>query len=104
MDRRRDALAGGIPVHYRCDEDDDWNPDLADIEAKITENTHALVIINPNNPTGAVYSEETVKGLVDIARRHQLVVMADEIYEKILFEDAQHHHAATLRRQRRADA
>ena len=82
-------------MHYRCDEDDDWNPDLADIESKITENTHALVIINPNNPTGAVYSEETVKGLVDIARRHQLVVMADEIYEKILFEDAQHHHAAT---------
>jgi alanine-synthesizing transaminase len=90
------TLAGGIPVHYRCDEDDDWNPDLADIEAKITENTHALVIINPNNPTGAVYSEETVKGLVDIARRHQLVVMADEIYEKILFEDARHHHAASF--------
>ncbi|TGN63217.1 pyridoxal phosphate-dependent aminotransferase [Nocardioides eburneiflavus] len=89
------TLAGGIPVHYRCDEDDDWNPDLADIEAKITENTHAIVIINPNNPTGAVYSEETVKALVDIARRHELVVMADEIYEKILFEDAQHHHAAS---------
>ena len=60
------------------------------------------MIINPNNPTGAVYSEETVKALVDIARRHELVVMADEIYEKILFEDAVHHHAATLRRQRRA--
>jgi alanine-synthesizing transaminase len=89
------TLAGGIPVHYRCDEEDDWNPDLADIEDKITENTHAIVIINPNNPTGAVYSEETVKALVDIARRHELVVMADEIYEKILFEDAQHHHAAT---------
>jgi alanine-synthesizing transaminase len=82
-------------VHYRCDEDNDWNPDLADVEAKITENTHALVIINPNNPTGAVYSEDIVKGLVDIARRHDLVVMADEIYEKILFEDAVHHHAAT---------
>ena len=89
------TLAGGIPVHYRCDEEDDWNPDLADIEAKITENTHALVIINPNNPTGAVYSEDIVKGLVDIARRHQLVVFADEIYEKILFDDAVHHHAAT---------
>jgi alanine-synthesizing transaminase len=89
------TLAGGIPVHYRCDEEDDWNPDLADIEAKITENTHAIVIINPNNPTGAVYSEETVKALVDIARRHELVVMADEIYEKILFEDARHHHAAS---------
>jgi alanine-synthesizing transaminase len=89
------TLSGGKAVHYRCDEEDDWNPDLADIEAKITENTHALVIINPNNPTGAVYSEETVKGLVDIARRHELVVLSDEIYEKILFEDAQHHHAAT---------
>jgi alanine-synthesizing transaminase len=89
------TLAGGTAVHYRCDEDNDWNPDLADVEAKITENTHALVIINPNNPTGAVYSEDVVKGLVDIARRHDLVVMADEIYEKILFEDAVHHHAAT---------
>ena len=89
------ALAGGTAVHYRCDEANDWNPDLADIEAKITENTYALVVINPNNPTGAVYSEETVKGLVDIARRHNLVVMSDEIYEKILFDDAVHHHAAT---------
>jgi alanine-synthesizing transaminase len=89
------ALAGGTPVHYRCDEDNDWNPDLADIESKITENTYALVIINPNNPTGAVYSEETVKGLVDIARRHNLVLMSDEIYEKILFDDAVHHHTAT---------
>lgn len=88
------ALAGGTPVHYRCDEENGWDPDLADIESKITENTHALVIINPNNPTGAVYSEETVKGLVDIARRHDLVVMADEIYEKIIFDDAVHHHAA----------
>ncbi|NNG40910.1 pyridoxal phosphate-dependent aminotransferase [Flexivirga sp. ID2601S] len=90
------SLAGGTPVHYRCDESNGWNPDLADIESKITENTHALVIINPNNPTGAVYSEETVKGLVDIARRHELVVMVDEIYEKILFGDAEHHHAATF--------
>ena len=89
------TLAGGTAVHYRCDEDNGWNPDLADIEAKITENTHAIVIINPNNPTGAVYSEDIVKGLIDIARRHDLVVMADEIYEKILFEDAVHHHAAT---------
>ena len=75
------TLCGGTPVHYRCDESNGWNPDLAEIEAKITDKTHALVIINPNNPTGAVYSEETVKGLVDIARRHDLVVMADEIYE-----------------------
>ena len=90
------TLCGGTAVHYRCDESNGWNPDLADIEAKITENTHALVIINPNNPTGAVYSEETVRGLVDIARRHELVVMADEIYEKILFDDAVHHHAASF--------
>ncbi len=89
------SLAGGTPVHYRCDESNGWNPDLADIEAKITENTHALVIINPNNPTGAVYSEETVKALVDIARRHDLVLMSDEIYEKIIFGDAVHHHTAT---------
>ena len=88
------SLAGGTPVHYRCDEDNGWNPDLEDIEAKITDNTHAIVIINPNNPTGAVYSPEVVRGLVDIARRHDLVVMADEIYEKIVFDDAVHHHAA----------
>lgn len=90
------SLAGGTPVHYRCDEDNGWNPDLADIEAKITDNTHAIVIINPNNPTGAVYSPEIVRGLVDIARRHDLVVMADEIYEKIIFDDAVHHHAAAF--------
>ncbi|HMQ36319.1 MAG TPA: pyridoxal phosphate-dependent aminotransferase [Micropruina sp.] len=89
-------LCGGVPVHYRCDESNGWNPDLEEIEAKITDRTHALVIINPNNPTGAVYSEETVRGLVDIARRHDLVVMADEIYEKIIFDDAVHHHAATF--------
>lgn len=89
-------LCGGVPVHYRCDEQNGWNPDLEEIEAKITDRMHALVIINPNNPTGAVYSEETVRGLVDIARRHDLVVMADEIYEKIIFDDAVHHHAATF--------
>ncbi|WP_232677212.1 pyridoxal phosphate-dependent aminotransferase [Nocardioides sp. R-C-SC26] len=89
------TLCGGVPVHYLCDEANDWNPDLADIESKITENTQAIVIINPNNPTGAVYSKEIVAGLVDIARRHELVVLADEIYEKIIFEDAVHHHAAT---------
>ena len=88
------TLSGGTAVHYECDEENGWNPDLADIESKITENTHGIVIINPNNPTGAVYSEETVKGLIDIARRHELVVFADEIYEKIVFDDAVHHHAA----------
>ncbi|KGN37257.1 pyridoxal phosphate-dependent aminotransferase [Knoellia subterranea] len=98
------SLSGGTPVHYRCDEANGWNPDLEDIESKITENTHALVVINPNNPTGAVYSEETVRGLVDIARRHNLVLMADEIYEKILYADGEgadavtpvHHHVATF--------
>jgi alanine-synthesizing transaminase len=89
------TLSGGTPVHYRCDEENGWNPDLDDIESKITENTHGLVVINPNNPTGAVYSEDTVKGLVDIARRHELVLFSDEIYEKILFDDAGHHHTAS---------
>jgi alanine-synthesizing transaminase len=89
------TLCGGTPVHYRCDEDNGWDPDLADIESKITPNTKGLVIINPNNPTGAVYSEGTVKGLVDIARRHELVIFSDEIYEKILFDDAVHHHTAS---------
>ena len=88
------TLTGGTPVHYRCDETNGWNPDLEDIESKITENTYGLVLINPNNPTGAVYSEETVKGIVDIARRHDLVIFSDEIYEKILYDGAQHHHTA----------
>ncbi len=90
------TLAGGIPVHYRCDESQGWLPDLQDIESKITEATFAIVIINPNNPTGAVYSADVVRGLVDIARKHDLVVMADEIYEKIVFDDHVHHHAATF--------
>jgi alanine-synthesizing transaminase len=89
------TLSGGTAVHYDCDESNGWNPDLAEVESKVTENTHGLVIINPNNPTGAVYSEATVKGLIDIARRHDLVVFADEIYEKVIFDDAVHHHAAT---------
>jgi len=89
------SLTGGKPVHYLCDEQNNWEPDLDDIESRITKSTQAIVIINPNNPTGAVYSSQTVKGLVDIARRHDLVVMADEIYEKIIFEDSVHHHAAT---------
>jgi alanine-synthesizing transaminase len=90
------TLSGGTAVHYLADESNGWDPDLAEVEAKVTERTQAIVIINPNNPTGAVYSEGTVKGLVDIARRHELVVFADEIYEKILFDDAVHHHAATF--------
>ena len=92
------TLAGGTPVHYRCDETDGWNPDLADIESKITANTHGLVIINPNNPTGAVYSRETLQALVDLAARHHLTIFADEIYEKIIYDDAVHHHVASLAR------
>ncbi|MPV49293.1 aminotransferase class I/II-fold pyridoxal phosphate-dependent enzyme [Pseudactinotalea sp. HY160] len=90
------SLAGGTPVHYLCDEVNGWMPDLADIESKITPNTHGLVLINPNNPTGAVYSEEMVRALVDIARRHDLTIFSDEIYEKILFNGARHHHTATF--------
>ena len=90
------SLAGGKPVHYLCDEQADWFPDLDDIKAKITPNTYGLVVINPNNPTGAVYSEEVLRGLVDIAVKHQLTIFADEIYEKIVFDGAVHHHVATL--------
>ena len=89
------TLSGARVVHYACDEANDWNPDLALIESLVTERTRALVLINPNNPTGAVYSEEIVKGFVDIAQRHDLVLLSDEIYEKILFDGATHVHAAT---------
>lgn len=89
------TLSGGRAVHYLCDEDDDWNPSLEDIESRITARTRAIVLINPNNPTGAVYSEAIVKGFVEIARKHDLVLMADEIYEKILYDGARHVHAAT---------
>jgi alanine-synthesizing transaminase len=84
------SLSGGRPVHYMCDEGADWFPDLADIEAKVTERTKALVVINPNNPTGAVYSRELLEGLVGIARRHNLVLFSDEIYDRILYDDAKH--------------
>src|SRR5690348_3647389 len=90
------TLAGGRAVHYRCDEQADWNPDLADMAAKITDRTKALVLINPNNPTGAVYPKEVVEGVLDLARRHGLMVFADEIYDQILYDDAVHHSAAAL--------
>ncbi len=83
-------LSGGHPVHYRCDEGNDWQPDLEDIRAKITDKTRGIVVINPNNPTGAVYSEDTLKKIVGIAREHGLVILADEIYDRILFDDAVH--------------
>ncbi len=89
-------LAGGQAVHYLCDEENGWNPDLTDIESRITERTKALVLINPNNPTGAVYSEAIVRGFVELATRHDLVLLADEIYEKVLYDGAQHVHAATF--------
>ncbi|HEY1818837.1 MAG TPA: pyridoxal phosphate-dependent aminotransferase [Trebonia sp.] len=89
-------LGGGRAVHYRCAEDLDWNPDVENVESLVTPQTRALVIINPNNPTGAVYSRETLLGLLDVARRHQLLVLADEIYDQILFDGAVHHCAASL--------
>jgi alanine-synthesizing transaminase len=84
------SLAGGSPVHYRCSEESGWLPDLDDIAAKITERTKAIVVINPNNPTGAVYPPSTLRAIADLAQRHGLVVMADEIYDKILYDDAVH--------------
>jgi alanine-synthesizing transaminase len=82
-------LAGGKARHYLCDEASDWFPDLADIESKITDKTRGIVVINPNNPTGSVYSEELLNKIVEIARRHQLIIFADEIYSKILYDDAE---------------
>ena len=90
------SLAGGRPVHYLCDEDNDWNPNLDDIRSKISKNTKAIVVINPNNPTGAVYSRQTLRAIADLAVEHNLIVFADEIYDKILYDDAVHHTFAEL--------
>ncbi|WP_046468753.1 pyridoxal phosphate-dependent aminotransferase [Allosalinactinospora lopnorensis] len=90
------TLAGGTAVHYTCDESADWQPDLDDITAKTTDRTKAIVIVNPNNPTGAVYSREVLEGILDHARRHNLVVFADEIYDRILYDGEVHHNAAVL--------
>jgi alanine-synthesizing transaminase len=90
------ALASGRPVHYLCDEESGWQPDLADLEAKITPRTKGIVVINPNNPTGAVYSRSVLRQLVEVAREHQLLLLADEIYDRVLYEDAQHVSLATL--------
>jgi alanine-synthesizing transaminase len=89
-------LCGGRAVHYHCKEELDWNPDTEHVEAQVTGNTRAIVIINPNNPTGAVYSRETLERLLDIARRHDLLVLTDEIYDQILYDGAQHYCAAAL--------
>ncbi len=90
------SLSGGKPVHYICDEQSEWYPDLDDIRSKITDKTRALVIINPNNPTGAVYPKEVLEGLIQIAREHKLIVFSDEIYDKILYDEVEHHCTASL--------
>ncbi|UWE70406.1 pyridoxal phosphate-dependent aminotransferase [Corynebacterium diphtheriae bv. gravis] len=90
------SLAGGKPVHYLCDEEDDWNPSIEDIKSKITERTKAIVVINPNNPTGAVYSKEVLQKIVDVAREHDLLILADEIYDRILYDGAVHTNIAAL--------
>ncbi len=90
------SLGGGTPRHYMCDEGAGWLPDLDDIRAKITPNTRAIVIINPNNPTGALYSTEVLLEILEIARQHQLIVYADEIYDKVLYDGATHTSIASL--------
>ncbi|MBS0607722.1 MAG: aminotransferase class I/II-fold pyridoxal phosphate-dependent enzyme, partial [Proteobacteria bacterium] len=90
------SLAGGKPVHYLCDEDNGWMPSLADIRAKITPRTRGIVVINPNNPTGALYSDELLRGIVAIAREHDLVLFADEVYDKVLYDGVRHTAIASL--------
>ncbi|CAN5678754.1 pyridoxal phosphate-dependent aminotransferase [soil metagenome] len=90
------SLSGGKPVHYVCDESADWMPDIEDIKSKITPNTKAIVVINPNNPTGALYPVEILQQIVDVARQHQLIVFADEIYDKTLYDEATHTSIASL--------
>lgn len=90
------TLSGGKPIHYLCDEDKGWHPDMDDIARKITDNTKALVVINPNNPTGAVYPESLLKQLIELAREHKLVLLADEIYDKILYDGTTHTPLASL--------
>ncbi|MDO4437420.1 MAG: aminotransferase class I/II-fold pyridoxal phosphate-dependent enzyme [Coriobacteriaceae bacterium] len=90
------TLAGGTSVHYRCDEQAEWNPDLADMEAKITPRTKAIVIINPNNPTGAVYDRAVLEGIVEIARKHQLMIFSDEIYDRLCMDGVEHISIASL--------
>ncbi len=90
------SLSGGNAVHYMCDEQQGWFPDLDDIRRKISPRTRGIVIINPNNPTGAVYSKEILLEIVEIARQHNLIIFADEIYDKIFYDDAQHHSIAAM--------
>ena len=90
------SLSGGTPVHYRCDEGSGWLPDLDDIRKRVTPYTKAIVVINPNNPTGALYPDDLLRGLVEIARQHQLIVFADEIYDKTLYDGHTHTSIASL--------
>ncbi|HEY2977135.1 MAG TPA: pyridoxal phosphate-dependent aminotransferase, partial [Burkholderiaceae bacterium] len=90
------ALSGGTPVHYRCDEQSGWMPDIADIRAKLTPRTKAIVVINPNNPTGALYPESVLQDIVQVAREHELIVFADEIYDKTLYDGETHSSIASL--------
>jgi alanine-synthesizing transaminase len=84
------SLSGGTPVHYRCEESNGWMPDLDDLRSKITPRTKGIVVINPNNPTGALYSDELLKAIVEIARQHGLVILADEVYDKVLYDGVKH--------------
>ena len=90
------SLAGGHAVHYVCDESADWYPDLADMESKVTSRTKAIVLINPNNPTGALYPKEVLEGIVEIARKHELIIFSDEIYDRMVFDGAVNIPIATL--------
>ena len=90
------SLSGGTPVHYNCVEENGWMPDLDDIKSKINKNTKGIVVINPNNPTGALYSDELLKGIIQIAREHQLVLFADEVYDKVLYDGVKHTAIASL--------
>ncbi len=90
------VLAGGSAVHYRCDEEAGWIPDLKDIESKVSSKTKGIVVINPNNPTGSVYPKEILEGILAIARKHSLIVFSDEIYDKILYDDSVHYPMGSL--------
>ena len=90
------SLSGGTPVHYLCDEANGWMPDLEDLRRKITPRTKGIVVINPNNPTGALYSDELLKAIVGIAREHGLVILADEVYDKVLYDGVKHTAIASL--------
>ncbi|MDO6513513.1 MULTISPECIES: pyridoxal phosphate-dependent aminotransferase [unclassified Neptuniibacter] len=90
------SLSSGTPVHYHCDEEKGWAPDIEDIRNKITERTKGIVVINPNNPTGAVYPKAVLEQIVDLAREHNLIVFADEIYDKILYDEVEHTSLASL--------